>query len=272
MTQEILNAIRSAGRIMLQADDIGSNLESKQGTANFVTRYDYEVQDFLHRTLGELLPEAVFIGEEGEEDKLYHHKLCFIIDPIDGTTNFIFDNRHSAISVALLQEGKPLFGAVYNPYQDELFYANRGEGAYISRRIDRTLTASDAKTGPIAYTEQKLTIRNLPLREGLTCFGTSPYYRKLTEESFALGRKLYDNSLDLRRSGSAALDLSYIAAGRYVLFAEYVLQPWDYSAASLIIEEAGGIICDLDHRALTYDKPSSVIAGTPKAMEDFWRL
>lgn len=256
MTQEILNAIRSAGRIMLKADDISSNLESKQGTANFVTKYDYEVQEYLQHALGELLPEAVIIGEEGEENKLYHHKLCFIIDPIDGTTNFIFDNRHSAISVALMQEGKPIFGAVYNPYLNELFYATRGEGAYLSRRDG----------------ELKLTLSNLPLKEGLTCFGTSPYYRELSEQSFALAKKLFENSLDLRRSGSAALDLSYIAAGRYVFFAEYVLQPWDYSAASLIIEEAGGIICDIEGKALTYDKPSSVIAGAPKAVEDFLKL
>jgi myo-inositol-1(or 4)-monophosphatase len=256
MAQEILKAIRAAGKIMLQADDIGSQLESKEGTANFVTKYDYEVQEYLKHALGDLLPEAVIIGEEGEEEKLYHHKLCFIIDPIDGTTNFIFDNRHSAITVALMQEGKPIFGAVYNPYQDELFYACKGKGATLSRRSG----------------DSKLTIRNLSLKKGLSCFGTSPYYRDLTDQSFELARKLFENSLDLRRTGSAALDLSYIAAGRFVLFAEYVLQPWDYSAASLIIEEAGGMICDLEGKALTYDKPSSVLAGTPKAMDDFSRL
>ena len=273
MTQEFLRIIREAGRIMLQANDIGSQVESKQGEANFVTKYDYEVQEYLRLSLGELLPDAAIIGEEGEEDKLYSHKSCFIIDPIDGTTNFIFGNRHSAISVALMQEGAPVFGAVFDPYQDEMFYAVKGKGAFLSRSvISNTTLLPEKESVIITRTEQRLKIKNLSLKEGLTCFGTSPYYRERMESSFELAKKLYENSLDIRRSGSAALDLGYIAAGRYVLFAEYVLQPWDYSAASLIIEEAGGVIRDLEGKALTYDKPSSVIAGAPQAMEDFRKL
>lgn len=273
MTQKFLKVIREAGKIMLQASEIDSKVESKQGEANFVTKYDYEVQEYLRLSLGELLPDAAIIGEEGEEDKLYSHKKCFIIDPIDGTTNFIFGNRHSAISVALLQEGVPIFGAVYDPYQDEMFYAVKGIGAFLCRSsISNTPSLPENEAEIITRTEQPLKIKNLCLKEGLTCFGTSPYYRDLMDSSFELAKKLYENSLDIRRSGSAALDLCYIAAGRYVLFAEYVLQPWDYSAASLIVEEAGGAIHDLEGKALTYDKPGSVIAGAPQAMEDFRKL
>ncbi len=274
MTQQILEVIRSAGQIMLQAHDIDNGIDSKQGSANFVTKYDVEVQEFLRKALKELVPDADFIGEEGEEEKLYSKQNCFIIDPIDGTTNFIFDYRHSSISVAWLQKGSVVFGAVYNPYMDELFYAIKGTGAYLSRRSknssleDANPASSDKYTADFRP-NQRLSVRNLKLSEGIAGFGTSPYYRELTEESFELAKRIFQKALDIRRTGSAALDLCYVAAGRYVLFAEYVLQPWDYAAASLIVQEAGGRITTLDGEELTYDKACSVLAGGLKAYEDF---
>lgn len=293
MIQQILEIIRSAGQIMLQAHDIDNGIDSKQGSANFVTRYDVEVQEFLRKSLKELVPDADFIGEEGEEEKLYSKQNCFIIDPIDGTTNFIFDYRHSSISVAWLQNGAVVFGAVYNPYLDELFYAEKGRGAYLQRRNRNISTETDNIYEERAFTETdtfeaagvltsskdnrssirtelKLTVKNLKLSEGIAGFGTSPYYRELTEKSFELAKKIFQKALDIRRTGSAALDLSYVAAGRYVLFAEYVLQPWDYAAASLIVQEAGGRITTLDGEELTYDKPCSILAGGPKAYGDFF--
>ncbi|MBH1940857.1 inositol monophosphatase [Mobilitalea sibirica] len=249
MTEEILKVIKEAGKIILNAHDISFDIESKQGDANFVTQYDTQVQDFLYKELSKIIPNATFIGEEDKNQKKVNNGSCFIIDPIDGTTNFIFDYKHSAISVAFMQNGEIITGYVYNPYLDEVFYAHKGKGAYLNDR--------------------PLHMKDIHLKDGIAGFGTSPYYRDMTEQSFALARKLYNRALDIRRSGSAALDICYVAANRYVLFAEFCLSPWDYAAASLIVREAGGNITTMDQQPLTYDKPISILAANPAAYKDF---
>ncbi len=255
MLDEIINIVKEAGQIMLNAHDIRSKVESKEGRANFVTKYDIEVQRFLYQRLSDLYPSAVFIGEEDtvqETSSLTDAEYCFIIDPIDGTTNFILDYHHSAISVALLYRGETAAGVVYNPYLKEVFYAERGTGAYLNGN--------------------PLKPHNLPLSEGLAAIGTCPYYRDKAQETFALAGLLFDKALDIRRSGSAALDICYVAAGRYVLYYELLLSPWDYAAASLILEEAGGCISTIKHTPLGFTDSSSVIAATPAAYEEFFHL
>jgi myo-inositol-1(or 4)-monophosphatase len=251
MIDEIIKVVKEAGQIMLQARNIQSGVVSKEGRANFVTKYDVEVQEFLFAELAKLYPTATFIGEE-EDQRVTPGEYCFIIDPIDGTTNFIMDYHHSAISVGLLYNGQMAAGVVYDPYLNELFYAERGTGAFLNNKT--------------------LRIADLPLAEGLVCVGTCPYYRDKTDEVFALTRKLYDAALDIRRTGSAALDLCYIAAGRFVVYFEPVLSPWDYSAASLIVTEAGGRISTIDGSELNYTKGCGVVAATPTAYEEFYMI
>ncbi|MDF2908615.1 MAG: Archaeal fructose,6-bisphosphatase of inositol monophosphatase family [Herbinix sp.] len=251
MIDEIIKIVKEAGHIMLAAQNIQSGVVSKEGRANFVTKYDVEVQNFLFDKLGKLYPSATFIGEE-EEARTAPGEYCFIIDPIDGTTNFIMDYHHSAISVGLMYHGQMAAGVVYDPYLNELFYAERGTGAFLNNK--------------------PLTMMDLPLREGLVCIGTCPYYRDKTDEVFAITRKLFDVALDIRRTGSAALDLCYVAASRFVLFFEPVLSPWDYSAASLIITEAGGKITTIDGASLDYTKVCGIVAATPTSYEEFYKL
>ena len=252
MLEAIIATVRAAGKIVLNAHNIQDGIENKQGTANFVTKYDIEVQEFLYRELAVLCPDAGFIGEEDENSGSVTNEYCFIIDPIDGTTNFIFDYKYSAISVGVLHHGQILYGVVYNPYLDEMFYAKKGMGAFLNGR--------------------QLTINNLNLSDGLVGIGTSPYLREKAEETFLLTKKLYDRSLDIRRSGSAALDLCCVAASRYVLFFEQLLQPWDYAAASLIISEAGGCITTMDGLELPYITACPVVAATPNAYEEFFHI
>lgn len=252
MLEKIISIVKSAGQIMLQASHISDFVESKQGRANFVTKYDILVQDYLYRELLKLYPEAVFIGEEDKRRAEALGEYCFIVDPIDGTTNFIFDYRHSAISVALLHRTELVIGVVYNPYLNEIFYAEKGKKAYLNGR--------------------PLQVNNRQLSEGIVAFGTSPYDRTLAKESFRITGEIYEKALDVRRSGSAALDLCYVAAGRCVLFYELRLQPWDYAAGSLIITEAGAKISAMDKNSLPILSPSSVIAATPSAYEDFFQL
>lgn len=249
MVESIIPIVKEAGNIILQASNIIDEIQSKQGSANFVTKYDVQVQDFLYRELKSLYPEATFIGEEDDKKTTSQSDTCFIIDPIDGTTNFIFDYHHSSISVAYCINGKVEAAVVYNPYLNEVFSAERGKGAYLN---DRRLKMADRR-----------------LAEGIVCIGTSPYYREKTDLTFLLTRKLFDRCLDIRRTGSAALDLCYVAAGRFVLFLELLLSPWDFAAASLIITEAGGIIRTMDGRSINFDNPCAIIAATPAAYEEY---
>ena len=132
--QDITEAVLDASSIMLEAEHITEATHSKSGHANFVTEYDTRVQKELFDRLGKILPEASFMGEEESSWSYSDKGYQFIIDPIDGTTNFIKKNHTSCISVGLLKDGEPLLGMVYNPYRDELFYAKKGEGAYLNQK------------------------------------------------------------------------------------------------------------------------------------------
>lgn len=241
MLERIKTAVIDASQIMLEAEKHEINTQEKDGHANFVTEYDSRVQKELFARLADILPEARFMGEEDDASSSYTDKgYLFIIDPIDGTTNFIRRNHTSCISVGLLKDGECLLGVVYNPYRDELFYAEKGKGAWMNDT-------------PIHVSEE-------PLSNGLLLFGTSPYYEELTRPAFDIAYHYFKKCMDLRRSGSAAIDLCDIACGRAELFFELRLSPWDYAAGSLIIEEAGGHICGKELASVQFEKPQSIIA------------
>ena len=129
MIEQIIAAVREAGKIVLSASDI-ERATSEKGVGNFVTKYDVAVQEYLRGALLAILPEAHFMGEEGREHEDSLHGLCFIVDPIDGTANFVRGLCCSAISVALARDGELIAGVVYQPYIDEIFYAEKGKGAF----------------------------------------------------------------------------------------------------------------------------------------------
>lgn len=243
MTAEVLiEIVKRAGEIMLHADHIRESIEEKAGHANFVTAYDRKVQEFLRAELKEAMPEAVFVGEEEESHASVEKGYAFVVDPIDGTTNFMKGSCMSAVSAALLKDGEPVLGVVYNPYLKEVFHAERGKGAWCCGR-------------PIH-------VSGLPLKEGIVIVGTAPYYRdELADRTFEMMRFYYDRCLDIRRSGSAALDLCSVAAGRAELFFELRLSPWDYAAGGLIVQEAGGRVTTAEGAPLRYDRPVSVMAS-----------
>jgi len=239
----IANTVKEAAKIMIGAHDVDRSVTEKAGAANFVTKYDVAVEDFLYERLALLMPEAIFIGEESDNNhsELLSKGLSFIIDPIDGTTNFIHDYRHSAISVALCDKGTVIAGVIYDPYLDEAFTAEKGRGAYVNGR-------------PIKVSGRALC-------DSVISFGTTPYTRSHAPFTFKAAYELYMMSNDIRRSGSAALDLCSIASARSDVFFEVSLSPWDYAAGSLIVTEAGGIITQFDGSPITLDRPCSVLAG-----------
>jgi len=252
ITQKLIDIIKSAGEIMASAHNIDhSDVSSKEGSANFVTVYDLKVQEKLMSDIRKAVPDALFIAEEKENDaSVLMGEHCFIIDPIDGTTNFIHDYRHSCISLAMFSKGEAIFGAVYDPYLKELFRAEKGKGAFLN----------DA---PMKVSSKKMS-------EAIVAYGTSPYYKStLAEKTFALTKELFYRCADVRRCGSAALDLAYTAAGRNDLFFEFLLSPWDVAAGYLLITEAGGVITDMQGNKIDFSKPCPVIAANPQIYNDF---
>lgn len=225
MLDRLIAVVRRAGDMIRDAHDIEKDTHEKNGAADLVTKYDVAVQAFLQRELLALVPEADFLGEEGEHETL-DKPWVFVVDPIDGTTNFVRHMHHSNIAVALVHEGCVAYGVVYNPFTEEMFAARRGGGAFLNGR-------------PIHVSDRDMS-------HAITLCGSTIYDRRFTDRSFSLMRRLYDLGLDFRRFGSAELDVCYVACGRAEVFFECRLSPWDYAAGSLILTEAGGKITRLD--------------------------
>ena len=253
MLEAINDLTTRAGRMLLEAGKTECKTFSKEGRGEYVTQWDLAIQNMLKEGLLSICPEAGFLGEEGDEvPPELETGRCFIVDPIDGTANFIRGYRHSAVSVALSHKNEIRYGAVYNPYQDELFYAEKGRGAFCNGKALKAAAR--------------------PLKESIVIFGTSGYDRSFADKTFSLLRSLFDRAEDLRSGGSAALDICYIAAGRGDLFFEFQLCPWDHAAASLILSEAGGVAETLDGKAPSLSAKGSIIAGTPILLNEIKSL
>lgn len=240
LMNEICSLMKECGKVILNADREKMAISTKSGIADLVTEYDTKIQEMLFCGLKKILPEAQLIGEEGSTQTLADDGYSFIVDPIDGTTNFIKDYHHSAISVALLKNGVVEAGAVYNPYLDEIFYAIKGCGAFCNGK--------------------KISVSENGLSNALVLFGTSPYDKALSDKTFSIASEFLNECLDVRRSGSAALDLCFVAAGRADIYFELQVSPWDFAAGKLIVEEAGGVVTTFEGENLPFDKKTSIIA------------
>ena len=241
MLEQITDIVREAAQIVLAARDIPSQTHEKTSAADLVTEYDLAVERFLKEKLPPLVPGSVFFGEEEAENADPSRGWAFIVDPIDGTTNFVRDLRQSAISVALARDGAVEYGVVYDLYKDELFSARRGGGAFLNG-------------APIHVSSR-------PLAQGVFGMGTAIYQRQYLEPTMRLTQQLFERSCDFRRMGAAALDLCNVACGRTELFFEYSLCPWDYAAGSLLVTEAGGVVSTLDGAPLSLDRRCSCWAS-----------
>ncbi len=237
--EEAVNLVNEAGEMLLYNME-DKKVISKAGTANFVTEIDIGVQDKIVRGLKEILPESNIIAEETAENKFSLGKYTWILDPVDGTTNLMYGFKYSAIALGLFLEGVSHAGIVYNPYLKEMFTAQKGKGAFVNKQ-------------QIKVTENKL------LKDSLLTFGTSPYDREKADETFRITRNVFLKCRDVRRTGSAALDICNVAAGRMDGFYEMELQPWDYAGASIILEEAGGKITDWQGKSLDYISKTAAI-------------
>ncbi len=238
--QQIQDLMVRCGQVMLHADRSEIQVDSKAGHGNFVTKYDKMIQDMLQVGLNEIMPEAAFVGEEDEQGEFPRSGYAFVVDPIDGTTNFIKDLHFSCIAVGLIHDLERIAGFVYNPYADEMFSAVKGEGAYLNGH-------------PIH-------VSNCSLENSVVLIGTAPYYDDMAELCMKKATEYVKKAIDVRRGGSAELDLCTLACGRAEVYFEPRLQPWDFCAGSLIVEEAGGIVTTVDGEPLDVTGPSSLLA------------
>ena len=244
---DIEQVARRASRIMLDAHKPAEH--KKEGHYNFVTDSDVAVQNMLISELGRLLPGALFFAEEKENQQLTDD-YTFVIDPIDGTLNFMRSRACSAISIALIQNKEPVLGLIYDPYRDEMFTALKGKGAYLN---GTQIHASD-----------------MPFERAMVSVGTSPYYAELADRTMAIALDFLKQGGDLRRTGSAALDLCDIACGRLDVFYELKLSPWDFCAGALIILEAGGrfeLPVNGKAGARNYGVPGFMLAANQKCFD-----
>lgn len=241
--------LREAGQKMLNVAVTEDGIFQKPGDANFVTAYDVEIQKFLIEKIREIVPDATFFGEEETESNqknFLSDGYTFIIDPIDGTTNFMFHYHHSCVSVGIALAGQLIAGYIYDPYADELYSAILGQGSYLNGG--------------------RLQMKNLPVSEGIVCFGCARYNEADYDLLFDVVKELFLESLSIRSVGSAALGIARIASGSNVAYLELKLQPYDYAAAALILEEAGGCIIQPDGSPITLTQPCPVVAGTKAAV------
>ena len=177
----------------------------------------------------------------------------WILDPIDGTSNLIFGLEHSAVSLGLYDGERIVFGVVYNPYREETFHAVRGRGSFLN---GEPIHVRDAEG----------------LADSLIFYGTNPYVRSSKEEFFRFVGEIMIRCVDVRRFGSAALDLAYVACGRSGGYIEQNLKPWDIAAGILLIEEAGGVVTGLKGEPIVPTENADILCGAPKVYEELYEL
>ncbi|MCW3787499.1 inositol monophosphatase family protein [Plebeiibacterium sediminum] len=224
LCQSVIDLAKSTGKYILEESSKSKRIEAK-GKNDFVTHIDKGSEERLVKGLSEMLPEAGFVAEEGTSEKV-GEEYNWIVDPIDGTTNFIHGLSPFAISIALEYKKEMVLGVVYELGLNECFYSWKGAPAYLN---GKEIVTSEAPTISDSLIATGFPYSNFSKIEGFN--KTMDYFMR--------------NSHGLRRLGSAATDLAYVACGRFDGFYEYDLKPYDVAAGAFIVQQAGGKNCDL---------------------------
>ncbi len=226
-----IKAARLAGEHMQQLQGKAS-IYHKETSQNLVTQADLECEERITACIREVYPDHAFLLEEGQSTGGDESEHLWVVDPLDATNNYAHGIPHYSVSIAYVEKGETKVGVVLDPTRGELFTAVRGEGASLNGN-------------PIKVTN------TTALSEGI--FATGFYYDRgvMMKRTLDAIHDLFRNNIrGIRRMGSAAIDLAWVACGRYEGFFEYQLHPWDYAAGSLLIEEAGGRCSDRQGRPL----------------------
>ena len=247
----IINVMKQAARkasVRLKRDygEVDQLQVSQKGPSDFVTAADIRTERILKEELTRARPNFGFLMEEAGEVKGHNSNCRWIVDPIDGTTNFVHGIAHFAICIALEELGQITAGVILDPINEQLFWAEKGQGAFLN---DRRIRAS-ARTN----FSQSIFATGIPFNGR----GTPSEHQTSLKEIGAV----MSASAGIRRFGSAALDLAYVAAGRFDGFWESGLKPWDIAAGILVVREAGGIVSDLTGQDKMLDT-GSIVAANP---------
>ncbi|HKJ10140.1 MAG TPA: inositol-1-monophosphatase [Gammaproteobacteria bacterium] len=238
-----VRAARTAGDLIVRHLDRVDQLTVKSKHRNdFVTEVDRQAEQAIIRVLRKAYPDHGILAEESGTQA--GDDYCWIIDPLDGTTNFLHGFPQFAVSIALRHQGRLEQGVVYDPLRQELFTATRGSGAQLNNRRIRV--------GRLTGLEGALLGTGFPFK-----------MQEYLDAYLAMFRTLFMDTAGIRRAGAAALDLAYVAAGRLDGFWEIGLKPWDMAAGALLIQEAGGIVGDFTGGHAFMDS-GNVVAGNPK--------
>ncbi|MEL6840571.1 MAG: inositol monophosphatase family protein [Pseudomonadota bacterium] len=241
----MMKTARKAGRALVKDFGEVENLQvSAKGPGDFVSRADKAAEAIIREELMHARPSYGFLGEEGQEIDGDDPTRRWIVDPLDGTTNFLHGLPHWAVSIALEHKGQIVAGVIYDPVKDEMFYAEKGGGAWMNESRLR-VSARHRMIESIFAT-------------GLPFAGMAHLPEALQDLA-----RLLPTTAGVRRFGAAALDLAYVAAGRYDGFWERSLNAWDIAAGIIIVREAGGIVEALDPETDVLETGSIICANEP---------
>ncbi|MEM9324011.1 MAG: inositol monophosphatase family protein [Bacteroidota bacterium] len=256
LTAEVAKLTRAVGQfIKTEAQAFDRGRVELKGKSDLVSYVDKGAEEQLVSGLRELLPEAGFLTEENtvEQTKATYR---WVIDPLDGTTNFVHGVPMFAVSVGLQQGEEVVVGVIYEVNRDEAFYAWQGGGAYLNGKPIRVSAASK-------------------ISEGLFATGFPVYNFSKLKEYLEILNHLMEDSHGLRRLGSAATDMAYVACGRCEAFFEYNLHPWDVAAGAILVKEAGGTVTDFSGSG-AFLEARELVAGGPvhtellKVIQKYW--
>jgi myo-inositol-1(or 4)-monophosphatase len=244
-------AARMAGAVL---EDWASRFSvSEKSRSNLVTEADFASQELIHTHIKSRFPDHGFLGEEGLDQPNPDSSYRWIIDPLDGTSNYVHRFPYYGVSIALERAGELLIGVIFDPNRDEMFTAVQGRGARLN---GKPISPTD-----VSALKNAMVVASLPV-------GT----RGSGDPAVARFLKVLPIAQSLQRTGSAALNLAYVACGRMELYWSTSLKPWDMAAGALIVREAGGRVTRLDDSAFCVDEPEILASNGTGLHQEFCRL
>lgn len=246
MEKELLQIAKTAainaGKILKEGFGTNFSIRSKEGKHNLVTEYDLRSEHSIIEFLKKEVPNSVFLAEEsGKSQNFDSNSIKWIIDPLDGTVNYAHNIPFFCVSIAAELNNQIYIGVIYNPLIDEMFYALKGHGAYLNGSLISVSTTDKF--------EDAFLVTGFPYRPGESNYRSAELFVNVVQRG-----------MPIRRLGSAALDLAYVADGRFDGFWEMELNPWDVAAGYLLVQEAGGLVTD--YALNTYSIYSNSILAT----------
>ena len=242
LLSRIVGIAKAAGRMMITEKTV--DIGNKGTKENYVTSTDLKIQKFLRKELAAALPGSKFMGEEEDDtnvpDTYSADDLIWIVDPIDGTANYAHGIPMSVTAVGLVKGGEPILGVDYQPYLDEVYYAEKGRGAFCNGT-------------PIRVSDH-------PKERGIVCTAWSCYNKVRAPLCFDVSQSLYGTCEDIRRIGTAAYELCLLSKVAADLYFEANLAPWDYAASACILKEAGGLI-ESQYGSIRTDRQCMIVAA-----------